>query len=592
MVKTLSSEHKITERVYMKYQPFGVDSDGTKIEDVRGHVITSILEFVKEVVKRREEESNIDAPPNIITEAGEKAAQDAAEKFVSMLNGAMKDKEYWVTEASLSNPWNSYSTEFFHFAAEFAKEITGEKDFCFKLGLQKLIKPILSVLMRPVPIEHICKLVALEDRFAKGAVKLDVPLSTKNRAIVQIRVSEKYRENCGEYLLACAENTCQVRKGVMVAIPRRIHRMPSVGTRNIKCLANGDEYCEVELTWERTPRHGRNLLLLGVSSSAVLFIGLTFCLENIALTSAISILPLIVGFHLARVQGLFVESENKDKLIEEQQKYLEERFKELENSNIELQETNIELNKRLRQLTETQEKLIHAEKLAALGRFSSYVSHELRNPLTSMKNVLYYLNKKIPQSALAREEPKIIEFLKILDKEVGNSTSIINDILDFTKMRKPTFGKVEIAPLLKDSISQLSVQEGVEILEDIPPHPPTLWIDASQIKLVLVNLMKNACEAMPKGGTLKIAARPNAEYVELKIVDTGQGIRKENISKVFELFFTSKAKGTGLGLSMCKEIVERHGGSITVQSELGAGSTFSVSLPTVDSKHHVGRKTS
>lgn len=340
----LSSDHKITERVHMKYQPFGINDEGKKTEDVRGHVITSMLGYVREIVKRREEESNINAPSDVIKKMGEKAAQDAAAKFVSMLNGTIKDRTYWVTEQSLDNPWNSYSTEFFHFAAEFAKELTGEKDFCFKLGLNKLIRPILAIIVRPVPLEHIYRLVAVEDRFAKGSVEIQVPSSTENSAVVRIKVSDKYRKNCGEYFMACAENTCQIRKGVLVAIPEKIHKLPSAALRDIKCLANGDEYCEVELTWVQKPQYGRGFLLLGISTSAVLFICLTSFLEDMAIISAISILPLLVSFHLSKIERLFKENENKDKLIVEQQGYIEERFKELEESNIQLQTTNIELS--------------------------------------------------------------------------------------------------------------------------------------------------------------------------------------------------------------------------------------------------------
>jgi class 3 adenylate cyclase len=144
--------------------------------------------------------------------------------------------------------------------------------------------------------------------------------------------------------MACAENTCQIRKGVLVAIPEKIHKLPSAALRDIKCLADGDEYCEVELTWVQKPHHGRGFLLLGISTSAVLFICLASFLEDMAVISAISILPILVGFYLSKIERLFKENENKDKLIVEQQGYIEERFKELEESNIQLQTTNIELS--------------------------------------------------------------------------------------------------------------------------------------------------------------------------------------------------------------------------------------------------------
>ncbi|HHT9117398.1 MAG TPA: sensor histidine kinase [Candidatus Hypogeohydataceae bacterium YC38] len=580
----LPPEHKITERRYMRYIPFGVDEEGKKIEDARGHVVTTMLDYVKELVIKKEAENSKNLPPYMVKEISEKASKEAVERLISMLNATIKDEKYRITEEILRNPWNSYSTEFFQFMVEFAKEITGEKDFCFKLGLNKFITPIIAVIGKPIPLKYCYKLVELEERFSKGIVKLEAPLIIEGRAILQIKVSKRYREVVGEHFLACAENTCQVRKGVFVAAPQKVHNMPPAQCKDIKCLAKGDEYCEMELTWETRPPISKGLLLLGISSSAILFLGLSLVLQCTALKFTISISPLLICLYLASTRRLAEENLKKERLVAEQRKYLEDRFKDLEDANIRLQTANIELSERLKQLEEAQELLVRAEKLAALGRFSSYVSHELRNPLTSIKNTLFYFKKKIPQSAMAKEDPRLIEFLEILGKEVETSTNIVNHILDFTKIKKPSLENEEIASVLERSLSRRSVPEGVKVLEEIPPHLPAVWIDAEQIALVFSNFIQNAFEAMPKGGTLKITARPSGKSVEVEFTDTGHGIPEENLKKVFEPFFTSKARGTGLGLAICQEIVGRHGGSITVQSKLSAGSTFTVSLPTAVSQ--------
>ncbi|HHT9120406.1 MAG TPA: sensor histidine kinase [Candidatus Hypogeohydataceae bacterium YC41] len=579
MEALLSPEHKITERRYMRYQPFGIDELGNKIEDVRGHVITSTLEYVKELAGSKEKVARNGQPPRVVEKMSEKAAKEAGEKLISMLNSAISDKKYQVTEELLKNPWNSYSTEFFQFMVEFAKEITGEKDFCFKLGFNKLVTPLTVIIGKPFPLEYIYKMVELEERFSKGVVKLEAPTINNGRAIMQIKLSKRYKEVVGEHFLACAENTCLVRKGSFVSLPYKLHNMPPAQSKDTKCIARGDEYCEMELTWETRHPTQRRLILLGVASSVALFFGLTLVLQSTALKFTLSILPLLVCLHIAYTRRLAGENLKKERLISEQQKYLEDRFKDLEDTNIRLQATNIELNERLRQLAETQERLLHAEKLAVLGRLSSYVSHELRNPLTSMKNALYYFKRKISQSALAREDPKLIEFLEILDKEVDASTSIINHILDFTKIRKLSRSKGDLASVLKHSLSRRSIPEGVKVLEEIPLNLPTVWIDTEQLAMVFGNLIQNAYEAMPQGGMLEIKTRASGEYVEVEFTDTGHGIPEENLKKIFEPFFTSKVRGTGLGLSICKEVVERHGGSITVKSTLGAGSTFAVGLP-------------
>ncbi len=579
MERFLPPEHKITERGYMKYPPFGIDERGMKIEDVRGHAIVVLLDYVRELVRRREYEKHKDLPPPLIKEAGERAAKEAVKELVSRLNGAIRDEKLHVTEESLGSPWNSYSGEFFQFAVEFAKEITGEKDLCLKLGMEKYITSLVAIVGKPFPMEYCYKMVDLQDRFSKGVVKLEVSFLEKGKVIFQIKANERYKEMVGEYFPACSENSCLIRKGILIAAPQKIHNLPPAKCRDIKCLAKGDEYCEMELTWEVRQSVRKRPILIGMASSAALFFGLNPVLQCSALKITLSGLPFLIGYHLADRWRLAEENQKREKLVAEQQEYINERYKELEDAHIQIQATNIELKERLQQLTKAQESLIQAEKLAALGRLSSYISHELRNPLTSIKNALFYLKKKIPQDALAEKDPKVVDFLRILDGEVDTCTNIINHILDFTRIKRLSLSEGDIVAILRHSLHRCHAPEGVEVLEEIPPKLPAVQVDSEQITMVFRNLIQNAFEAMPKGGTLKIAIRADREWIDIDFVDTGHGISEENLKRIFEPLFTSKTKGTGLGLSICREIIERHGGSIAVESKLDVGSTFSVRLP-------------
>ncbi len=353
----LPAKHKITERGKMRYPPFGVDSQGNKIEDVRGHAIAGILEYVKEITIKKELESHKNFPVLVLKEIGQEAAREAVEKLISMLNGAIPDRKFWVTEAFLKNPWNSYSAEFYHFMVEFAKEISGEPDFCFQIGFNRFITPLIAIIGKPIPLEYIYTMVGLEGRFSKNCVKLEAPLITQGRAVLQIKVTERYRELVGEYFLACTENTCQIRKGVFMAAPQKMQDMPPARCRDIKCMSRGDEYCEMELTWEPRRTVATKLLLFGTSLSASLLVLFFFVFKSTPLEILFSLVPLLICYFLVHIQYLKEEKLRKERLISEQHKYVEERFKDLEDTSLSLQVTNIELNEKLRELQETQKLL-------------------------------------------------------------------------------------------------------------------------------------------------------------------------------------------------------------------------------------------
>ncbi len=225
------------------------------------------------------------------------------------------------------------------------------------------------------------------------------------------------------------------------------------------------------------------------------------------------------------------------------------------------------------------EQLVHSERLAAIGQLAGGVGHELRNPLGAIKNAVYYIKGKVEKSELGQKEPRVMEFLDIMDDEINSSAKIINDLLGFSRVDKPSVAPTRIEGVIEDALSYMSVPENIELVKRLDADLPDVEIDAGQVQQVLVNIIMNAVQAMPEGGKLTIGARQRDKFLEVEISDTGCGISQEAISKIFDPLFTTKAKGIGLGLAVCKAIIERHEGSIEVKSEVGKGATLTIRLP-------------
>ncbi|MGA1796079.1 MAG: response regulator [bacterium] len=225
-------------------------------------------------------------------------------------------------------------------------------------------------------------------------------------------------------------------------------------------------------------------------------------------------------------------------------------------------------------LKEFHTKLIRSERLATLGTFVSFVSHELRNPLSVIQNSVYYLKTHIQT-----DNPKIEKYFRIMDEEVEIAHKIIDDFLTFTKGRPLELRSANINNVIKKVIDLIRIPENIETNLDVQKDLPDIKVDRDHIQQVLVNMINNAIQSMPHGGKLTLSSRRDGEYVIIDINDTGGGISEEDQGHLFEPFFSKKKKGTGLGLVICKFLVERHKGKITVESTLGKGTSFSVHLP-------------
>ena len=237
-----------------------------------------------------------------------------------------------------------------------------------------------------------------------------------------------------------------------------------------------------------------------------------------------------------------------------------------------------QLKKQLEEIERTQDQLIRSARLASLGELSTNVAHEINNPLTAILSYTAMMLENAPDTDPNREK------LKIIYDETMRIRYIVRNLLDFARQTEPRRDNCCAADVTKDTLNlirHLAKVANVEIVEEYAPHMPMVSIDINQIKQALLNIFNNALYAMPNGGILKAAVEEGNGWIKIHIHDTGAGIPKDIIHKIFDPLFTTKheTNGAGLGLSVSHGIIERHGGEIEVKSEHGKGSIFTIKLP-------------
>lgn len=230
------------------------------------------------------------------------------------------------------------------------------------------------------------------------------------------------------------------------------------------------------------------------------------------------------------------------------------------------------------ELRAAQSRLIEAERLAAIGELSASVAHGIRNPLAGIKAAAQFADLD-----LAKDHPLHENIVDIIS-EVDKLESRIKALLDFAKPFAPHPAPCQVSRLVADSVSYLRSQiaaQGIAVSTDIDPGLPDVLLDYAQIEQVLLALLSNAVEAMPRGGRLGVRARliNGRDQLAIDVTDTGPGITPEQMPSLFKLFFTAKPNGTGLGLAVARKVVELHGGTIRAESEPGKGSKFTIELP-------------
>ena len=227
-------------------------------------------------------------------------------------------------------------------------------------------------------------------------------------------------------------------------------------------------------------------------------------------------------------------------------------------------------------LKESQERLVKTEKLAAIGQAATMVGHDLRNPLQAIENGVYYIDSELSKLQVSLE---ITETLQAVHNSVDYADNIVKDLQDFASKKEPLFKKTDINTLIKETFRQIGQPENVEVILELD-ELPKIEVDHDMIKRIFVNLATNGIQAMEeKGGTMKVSTRKAKDCIEVNFEDTGMGIKKENLKRIFIPFFTTKAQGMGVGLPICKRFIDIHEGNIKVKSKEGKGSIFTVTLP-------------
>jgi PAS domain S-box-containing protein len=217
--------------------------------------------------------------------------------------------------------------------------------------------------------------------------------------------------------------------------------------------------------------------------------------------------------------------------------------------------------------------LLKSEKLAAIGEVAAMVGHDLRNPLTGIAGATYYLKMKLDSKGDKKKE-----MLELIEKDIEYSNKIINDLLEYSREIRLELTKTTPGFAVKEALSMVKAPGDVRVL-DLTRIKPNISVDIEKIKRVFLNIIKNAIDAMPEGGTLTIRSKKSRDKVAFAFSDTGIGMTKCILEKIFTPLFTTKAKGMGFGLPICRRIVEAHGGKILVETAVAKGTTFTVILP-------------
>jgi signal transduction histidine kinase len=248
--------------------------------------------------------------------------------------------------------------------------------------------------------------------------------------------------------------------------------------------------------------------------------------------------------------------------------------------------TSAKLRMALEELQASQDARTRAEKLAAVGQLAASVGHELRNPLAAVRGAASYLNKRITDPKAAgkplSEDPRIPQFLGVIDRELNACGKIIGDLLDFARERKPALQLCPLRPLAAEVFGVVTHPQHVTLINSVPENLAVPSVDRDQFRQVLINLVQNAVEAMPedKSGKVVVDAEGGGDAPWcIRIADDGAGMPEEIVRHIFEPLYTTKVKGTGLGLAIVSNIVTAHRGTLRVESKPSVGTTFTIELP-------------
>ncbi len=334
----LSKEHTILEKGTMEFRPFGIDEQGEKIRDVTGIKVSAYITHLEESVGEKE---------------GPEAGKKAEEKLCTLLNERIPDPTYHVTPAFLKNIWNSYSYEFVCFLTEFCLLISQDPLFQIQVGKTKYISPIIQTLGRPFSISQIYKMFPhFGQKFARGSILFEVGTVTEKSAVLRMRYTDHVYTQFGPYRYRCAEQICEVSKTALTVVPEHIHQLGYAAVTDLRCIANGDEWCEWEFRWTPPTQLPFGWALGGILTGLLAFFYLQWQYPMVSFWESLAVAmfpPVVTWFCTQRKEQ--VNSEQREALITEQLDTVETRHEELREAFLEQEHGTVELRRKVIQLT-------------------------------------------------------------------------------------------------------------------------------------------------------------------------------------------------------------------------------------------------
>ncbi len=433
-----------------------------------------------------------------------------------------------------------------------------------------------------------------------GALALGMRLDDAFAAHLQQLVgADLIVQFAGEIVAASLEATVRAQLAAVISPPGLISNQPA------KLATANENFLALSLPFFATEPMPRVILLRSLDRSIEQLlrpVQRTLFVVGLAAFLAALVLSLIIARNITRPIARLVEAAHaagagkldqpiqiaaRDEIgflarrFEAMRQSIKQQMEKLTELNASLVERNADLENALAQLRRAQEELVKSEKLAAAGKLTAQLSHEINNPIHNIRSCLETALKKMPDEITSRQ------FVQLAHDEVLRIGKLVRQMLDFYRFGQIELQAVDLNAALTEVLagSQRRFEEHrIVVSRDLDRNLPVVQASRDQMKQVFLNLVLNAIEAMPNGGRLEASSASVNGLVEMIIRDTGCGIPPENLAKIFDTFFTTKraVHGVGLGLSVCYNIVHQHGGAIEVQSEVGKGSAFVVKLPLVE----------
>ena len=237
-----------------------------------------------------------------------------------------------------------------------------------------------------------------------------------------------------------------------------------------------------------------------------------------------------------------------------------------------------EFNAMAASLDRQRDELRRAERLAAVGRISAQITHEIRNPLNAIGLNAELLQEELESSATG----DAVQLVRAISREVDRLNGVAEEYLRFARLPRPQLAPQDLSEILSSLLDFLGPELAaarITVERDLAPAASGVKGDEGQLRAVFLNLLRNSREAMPGGGTVRVRTRAAGRALEVQVSDTGRGIPPGDLTRIFEPFYSTKERGTGLGLAFVQQVIREHGGTIVCESEVGRGTTFTVRLP-------------